>query len=112
MFVWLKFLGGIKDYDDLLDLMLEEKVSPAPGMQASRISGSIQPLEIWALPTVGTWPAGGLAPLHTLKYWEAAKLPGAAPCSPSAGRGEGLSPQGIPRGCRTLSRIVNPHKDG
>ncbi|KAK9837923.1 hypothetical protein WJX74_007852 [Apatococcus lobatus] len=31
MFVWLKFLGGIWDYDDLLDLMLEEKVSPAPG---------------------------------------------------------------------------------
>lgn len=31
MFVWLKFLGGVRDYDDLLDLMLEEKVSPAPG---------------------------------------------------------------------------------
>lgn len=31
MFVWLKFLGRVRDYDDLLDLMLEEKVSPAPG---------------------------------------------------------------------------------
>ena len=40
MFVWLKFLGGIQDYDDLLDLMLEEKVSPAPGAKASRITNS------------------------------------------------------------------------
>ena len=34
MFVWLKFLGGVKDYDDLLDYLLEEKVACAPGMHS------------------------------------------------------------------------------
>ena len=29
--------------------------------------GSTEPLEIWGLPTKGTRPAGGLAPLHALK---------------------------------------------
>ncbi len=32
MFVWLKFLAGVHDYDDLLNLMLEQKVTAAPGM--------------------------------------------------------------------------------
>ncbi len=31
MFIWMKFLGGVQDYNDLLDFLLEEKVAPAPG---------------------------------------------------------------------------------
>ena len=31
IFIWMKFLGGVRDYDDLLEFLLEEKVAPAPG---------------------------------------------------------------------------------
>ena len=64
--------------------------------------GSTEPLKIWGLPTVGTRPAGGLPPLNALKYYRCAKMPRAAPRCLSAGRSQGLSPWGIPGGCRTL----------
>ena len=67
-----------------------------------------EPLKIWGLPTVGIQPAGGLPPLHALKYYRCAKMPGAAPCRLSAGRDEGFSPRGIPGGCRTLPGGARP----
>ena len=66
--------------------------------------GLTAPLEIWGLPTVGTRPAGGLPPLHASKYNRCA-----APSCRSAGRGEGLSPWGIPGGLSNPSGQPSLH---
>ena len=49
--------------------------------------------------TAGTGPASAAC---LKRYYRCAKMLGAAPCCRSAGRGEELSPQGIPGGCQTL----------
>ena len=68
--------------------------------------GLTEPLKIWGPPTVATRPAGALPPLHALKYCRCAKMPEAARCCLSAGRGKGLGPRGIPGGCRTQADIL------
>ena len=58
------------------------------------MQGSTKPQNIWVLPHVGTLPAGGLPPLHALKYYRCA-----APSRLVAGRGKGLQP---PRNLRAV----------
>ena len=62
---------------------------------------STEPLKIRGLPIVGTWPAGGLAPLHAFKRYRCARMPGAPPCHTKVW-GRRAQPLGDLRGCQSL----------